>query len=163
MEKRPLWQNPWVWIAGAVVLWAATIPVLALFAPESSARAEIGEEFGAINALFSGLALAGMVYAILLQSDELRLQREELKLQRRELADTRAELKRQADAAEKQRRAMLMAAAVSALSGIVETGRYDQGSTNVYAADCNPKLKQLERMLFDELGLDRDGNPVTPG
>jgi hypothetical protein len=44
--------------------------------------------FGAVNALFSGLAFAGLIYAILLQ-------REELEFQRQELIETRAELKGQ--------------------------------------------------------------------
>jgi hypothetical protein len=47
--------------------------------------------FGVVNSLFSGLALAGVVYAILLQRRELALQREELSM-------TREELKRAADA-----------------------------------------------------------------
>jgi hypothetical protein len=47
--------------------------------------------FGAVNTLFSGLALAGVVYAILLQRRELALQREELSM-------TREEVRRAADA-----------------------------------------------------------------
>ena len=162
MEKRPLWKNPWTWIVGAVVLWAATVPVMKLFAPDSSTRAEMGDAFGAINALFSGLALAGMVYAILLQRVELRLQREELKLQRQELAETRGELKRQADAAEQQRRALLMAAAVSATTGIVESGRIIPGGINMYGNDCTPRLKRLAALLFEELGLQDDATPQSP-
>jgi hypothetical protein len=42
--------------------------------------------FGAVNALFSGLALAGVVCAILLQREELKLQRAELELTRQELS-----------------------------------------------------------------------------
>lgn len=53
--------------------------------------AEFGDMFGGVNALFSGLAFAGVIIAILLQ-------REELRLQRKELEDTRAELRRSADA-----------------------------------------------------------------
>ena len=41
--------------------------------------------FGAINSLFSGFALAGIVYAILLQRIELSLQRDELQLSRDQL------------------------------------------------------------------------------
>ncbi len=54
-------------------------------------RGSFGDMFGAVNTLFSGLALAGVVYAIILQSRELALQREELSM-------TREELKRAADA-----------------------------------------------------------------
>ncbi len=42
--------------------------------------------FGAVNALFSGLAFAGIIYTIFLQKEELALQREELKANREELA-----------------------------------------------------------------------------
>jgi len=49
------------------------------------ARSGFGDMFGAVNSLFSGLALAGVVYAILLQRQELALQRQELELTRHEL------------------------------------------------------------------------------
>ena len=43
--------------------------------PDWTARASFGDMFGAVNALFSGLALAGVVFAILLQHQDLSLQR----------------------------------------------------------------------------------------
>ena len=61
-------------------------------------RGQFGDLFGSINALFSGLAFLGLIYAILLQRKELSLQREELKLQREEMAGSRAELKHQVSA-----------------------------------------------------------------
>lgn len=45
-------------------------------------RGTFGDMFGAVNALFSGLALAGVIYAILLQHRELGIQIEELELTR---------------------------------------------------------------------------------
>jgi hypothetical protein len=48
-------------------------------------RGTFGDMFGAVNALFSGLAFAGIIYAIFLQRKELELQREELMLTREEL------------------------------------------------------------------------------
>lgn len=53
-----------------------------------------GKNVESVTALFSGLAFAGMIVAIVLQSKELSLQRQEL-------AETRAELKRTAEANEK--------------------------------------------------------------
>lgn len=41
-------------------------------------QGEFGDKFGVINSLFSGLAFAGIIITILLQSRELKLQREEL-------------------------------------------------------------------------------------
>jgi len=51
-------------------------------------RGTFGDMFGAVNALFSGVALAGVIFTILQQ-------KEELELQRKELSDTRKEFERQ--------------------------------------------------------------------
>lgn len=48
--------------------------------------------FGAVNALFSGLALAGVVVAIFMQSRELKLQRDELEQTRAELRGQKEQL-----------------------------------------------------------------------
>ena len=64
-----------------VSLWVANF---VLFIPESAnlksmlgERGTFGDMFGAVNALFSGLAFAGVVIAIVLQSQGLRASREE--------------------------------------------------------------------------------------
>ena len=62
----------------------------------------LGESFGTISALFNGLAFAGLIITILIQSRELRLQREQLGLQRTELHAQRGEAQRLADAQEEQ-------------------------------------------------------------
>lgn len=50
-----------------------------------------GDTFGALNALFSGLAFAGVIVTILIQRNELKNQRIELSLQRIEMQETRKE------------------------------------------------------------------------
>lgn len=50
-------------------------------------RGTFGDKFGFINSLFSGLALAGIVYSIILQQRELSLQRKELKETKEEFRD----------------------------------------------------------------------------
>ncbi|MFC1483856.1 hypothetical protein ACFL6Q_02260 [Candidatus Neomarinimicrobiota bacterium] len=52
-----------------------------------------GDMFGAASALFSGLAFAGIVFAIVLQWEDIKLQREELRLSREELKGQREQLK----------------------------------------------------------------------
>lgn len=49
-------------------------------------RGTFGDKFGAVNSLFSGLAVAGLIYTIYLQKEELRLQREELRQTREEMS-----------------------------------------------------------------------------
>jgi hypothetical protein len=83
-------------ILGFVSLsWIVTLTI-ALLSPQQNAGT-IGDTFGSINALFSGLAFAGLIYAILLQ-------RAELELQRNELSATREEIKGQRAANEEQNR-----------------------------------------------------------
>jgi hypothetical protein len=50
-----------------------------------------GDTFGALNALFSGLAFTGVIVTILIQRTELNHQRTELGLQRDEMKETRKE------------------------------------------------------------------------
>lgn len=73
------------------ILWFASWLLLLVKDPDN--RGSIGDMFGAVNALLSGLAFAGMIITILLQKRELALQREVL-------VSTREELKRTANAQE---------------------------------------------------------------
>lgn len=66
------------------------------FIPEWSKSGVFGDTFGAINSLFSGLAFAGLLYTIFLQSRELKLQREELALTREQLTSSAVSQKEQA-------------------------------------------------------------------
>lgn len=77
--------------------WFVTLFVLR----EKPNRGTFGDMFGSINALFSGLALAGIILTILLQRRDLAYQRKDLAIQLRVLNETKDELKRTAIAQEK--------------------------------------------------------------
>ena len=62
-----------------------------------------GDSAGAVNALFSAFAFAGIIYAIILQKEELSLQREELKQTREELINQKKEFQIQNDTLIRQR------------------------------------------------------------
>jgi hypothetical protein len=82
-------------VLAVVTLWLSSFFVLgALFATPTE-RGQVGDLFGAVNALFSGLAFAGLIIAITLQRQELAIQREELRLQRDEMAKSREQLANQ--------------------------------------------------------------------
>lgn len=75
-------------IRAAIVIGAIQIGVgvtTYLLLPDWPTRGQFGDVFGAVNALFSGMAFAGLIYAILLQREDLALQRKELELTRQEL------------------------------------------------------------------------------
>lgn len=79
-----------------------------------------GDSFGAVNALFSGLAFAGVIVALYLQTTELRLQREEMEEARRvwqDSADAQAEAQQSLKA---QSETMIVAAYLNALSGLLD-------------------------------------------
>ncbi|WP_217237396.1 DUF6082 family protein [Streptomyces sp. AC555_RSS877] len=57
----------------------------------------MGDYFGGVSAVFSGMALLLLVATLLLQQREIRMQRHELALQREELASSRDELHRSAE------------------------------------------------------------------
>ncbi len=85
------------------VVWALSYVVVRMKYSLLPERALFGDAFGGINALFSGLAFAGVIFTIHLQRKELALQREELK-------QTREELKRSAEAQEKSEAALRLQA-----------------------------------------------------
>jgi hypothetical protein len=61
------------------------------FFSDWSKSGTFGDSYGALNALFSGLALSGVIVTILVQRKELKNQKIELELQREEMKETRKE------------------------------------------------------------------------
>lgn len=89
---------PWPWLMAisvfVIVVWFATWFLTWRFIPLAE-RSSFGEMFGSVNALFSGLAMGGIIVAIFLQKKDLALQKEELKLTREEFITQNETLKKQ--------------------------------------------------------------------
>jgi hypothetical protein len=79
----------------AFVYWRL-IGDISNFSPETIGS--IGDSFGWLNALFSGLAFAGLIITVIMQREELGLQREDLRLQSEQMRESRDELAKSADA-----------------------------------------------------------------
>lgn len=92
-------------ICSVLVIWAAS----GWLVSSTKDPGQFGDMFGAVNALFSGLAFATLIYTVFLQRRELQLQREEL-------AATRIELQRTASAQEASEAALRAQAEASAQS-----------------------------------------------
>jgi len=119
------------------IIWILSIFIVPFIYPELKDRALLGDSFGLINSLFSGLAFAGIIYTIILQRKELALQRQELK-------ETRMELERSANAQEKsekqQRRQsenLKITAKLNALSTLVS-----------YYSDLETKTKNFNASKY---------------
>jgi hypothetical protein len=67
---------------GVAVLWALCTLIIFLVFDNWTTRGQAGDSFGAVNALFSGLAFAGVIYSMNLQRKELNYQRQELQATR---------------------------------------------------------------------------------
>ena len=93
----------WIWIVVAIIgvlaAWGLSWWLINKNIDCSTERGTFGDMFGAVNALFSGLAFAGLIVTLLYQKEELKLQREEL-------AQTREELKGQREEFEEQNKTM---------------------------------------------------------
>ncbi len=62
-----------------VLIWITYIWAISKFGPsEIAERGQLGDLFGGLTALFSGLAFAGLVFTLLVQKKELELQRHEV-------------------------------------------------------------------------------------
>ena len=81
-------------VIGVFVMWASTF-ILYFFISKSEERGQFGDMFGAVNALFSGLAFAGLILTLILQRKELTLQRDELEQTRDEFVEQNKTMKRQ--------------------------------------------------------------------
>ena len=125
-------------VAFVVLMWAAT-GVWLYGMPD---RGTFGDMFGAVNALFSGLAFVGVIYAILLQSQELALQRTELEL-------TRDELARSAEAQEQSQRSLMRQAFSGELSAQV-------GAISSLLAAYDDEIERLRDIDFTS-GIDYHG------
>lgn len=79
--------NPYLLLILVLALWLGSWYYIDFHYYKMNDRGTFGDKFGFINSLFSGLALAGIIYSIFLQQSELSLQSQELKETREEFKD----------------------------------------------------------------------------
>ena len=91
----------WLMFGGVIILFLLNFSMI-FFVHGENTRGTFGDQFGAVNALFSGLAFTGLIYTIILQRSDLEIQRHDLKLQREEIALNRQEMEEQTAEFEKQ-------------------------------------------------------------
>lgn len=92
----------WVMLGGVVFLFLLNLCLIWVI-DDPNWRGTFGDQFGAVNALFSGLAFTGLIYTIILQRRDLEIQRNDLRLQRDELKQTRKEFEEQNMTMKRQR------------------------------------------------------------
>lgn len=115
-----------------LIFWSLTFLLFFLY-DDSQTRGQFGDMFGAVNALFSGLAFAGLILTLVLQKTELSLQRRELQLTRDEMANQRDEFSKENETLKYQRFENLFYNMLNLQQKIVEGLRdeYDANETSI--------------------------------
>jgi len=103
-------------------------------------RGSFGDKFGAVNALFSGLAFAGILVALRLQSKELKDTREVLK-------DQKVQLENQYLVLEKQKFEHSFFQLLNLLQQLVNSMDTNYGSTVFKGKDCFERF--YDKMMID--------------
>ena len=155
-SKNDLWKT--LLFAGLAVfaIWLLSWILIDVFIADPD-RDTFGDMFGAVNALFSGLAFAGLIVTLLYQKEELKLQREELAQTREELKGQREEFEEQNKTMKRQRFENTFFNMLSLQQEIVANISFDEVKTifdfNAHTQD-EQRTSYNGRALFRELYLN---------
>jgi len=125
-----------------IIIWALSF-LLFTTNWDKDERGTFGDMFGAVNALFSGLAFAGLIVTLIMQHEELGLQREELAQTNDELAAQREEFAAQTKTMKIQRFENTLFNMLSLQQGIINSLDYIPQDSE----DPNPE--SIGKYVFD--------------
>ena len=134
-----------------VILWLLWWIVVWAIGGTTEQQGHLGDLFGGINALFSGLALAGVVTAVILQSHELQLQRSELEMTRDELRKTAEANQKTAEALNAQIQMQLRAAELTTVSTLLASVNSQLGRGTTAGGDDVLTLVKARKAYHDRL------------
>lgn len=152
-SKNDLWRT--LLYAGLAVftIWLLSWVLIDVFIADSD-RGTFGDKFGAINALFSGLAFAGLIVTLLYQKEELKLQREELAQTREELKGQREEFEEQNKTMKRQRFENTFFNMLSLQQEIVANLTYDEVERVIDFG--NPLNRDVKHTLYNGRSIFRE-------
>ena len=135
-----------------IFIWIAST-ILIIFGLDNWAdRGAFGDLFGAVNALFSGLAFAGLVYTIILQKQDLELQRNEITLNRTELKKTAKAQQNSEKALIEQVEQMKTASKLNALKTLIDYYNIQISNSN-NTDETILKAKEKRRATIKEIDI----------
>ena len=135
-------------IAAWIVLGVATWFVVDHLPSEGlDKRAQFGDMFGVANALFSALALAGVIIAILLQRQELQLQRADSNEMRKEVSRSAAAQENLLIHSSSQAKSLTHTATLNALNSVMQ---FKQSKLDQMGSSISPaKVIDRDRLLCE--------------
>ena len=148
-------------------LWIGSYWVVRYSFPTMAERGQVGDTFGAVNALFSGLAFAGVLIAIWLQRadlqmqhTDLRLQQESLAVQIQEMIASREQLAEQAKAQRAYAAAMIAQLKITAIETEVRAIEMEMKVGVVsHVGKIRDCVKNMNQLIVD---IERSSG-MTPG
>ena len=152
-SKSRLWLWIVVAIIGVIALWGLSWWGISKFIDDPITQGTFGDMFGAVNALFSGLAFAGLIVTLLYQKEELKLQREELAQTREELKGQRTEFEEQNKTMKRQRFENTFFNMLSLQQEIVANLSFDDVHTSF---DFSTHARNVQRTSYNGRTLFRE-------
>lgn len=142
-----------------IIIWFLSTILIIFGLDNWSDRGTFGDLYGAVNALFSGLAFAGLIYTIVLQKRDLELQRNEIALNRAELKKTSKAQQNSEKALIEQVEQMKVASKLNALKTLIDYYNIQIANPN-NPSDIILKAKEKRRATIKEIDslIDRIGD-----
>lgn len=113
-----------------IVIWVVSAVAIYYLIPNWGDRGTLGDMFGAVNALYSGLAFAGLLFTIVLQRQEIKMNRHEIELNRKELKKSTAAQTHSQKALQEQAIQTHLTAKINAMSTVINYYNIQISSTN---------------------------------
>ena len=135
-------------VAGVLVLLVTIGGLVFCQMDNWETRGQFGDMFGIANALFSGLAFAGVIITIWMQREELELQRLELQATRCEIRGQREEMKTQNENLRRQRHNDTLFAMLGLHNDIANNVQFSETKVAV-GRSAFPKFVEKFGLLFD--------------
>lgn len=133
-----------------IVIWLASAIFIFFFLDDWSERGTFGDLFGAVNALFSGLAFAGLLYTIILQKRDLEMQRAEIQMNRNELKKSASAQQKSEKALSQQVEQMKVTSRLNALNTIINFYNLQISSPNTSEENL-VRFKEKRREAIKEI------------
>ena len=124
-------------------IWGLSALIIIMTLPSWSYRGTFGDLFGAVNALFSALAFAVLIYTIILQREEIKNNRDEIMLHRKELSKNSKQQHKAQEVLVQQVEQTHLSAKMSAMKTLVDY--YNNQISNPQNSEDTIKKAKLKR------------------
>lgn len=158
--KNPVWDYGWMIILFALIFftWMLFLAIMGQISLKGWEEAgKFGDTFGALNSLFSGMAFAALIVAVVLQRQELIEQRKELVLARKQFERSAKAQEKSEAALSMQVKALEKTAEINGINALlgyylpmVEKSQSELNNSNLIDSNLNERYKQEFELLISK-------------